>query len=129
MPIAREDAIRLGRFVLVFEGVALLVALVLGAAYSGLARTAFIDGFALTTFLVFVLVVLYAILSGPGMFLSRPRFAPIDQEGRARWRRWLAAPPLGRDREFAELVLFTGLGVLLLLLASGIAAALHALGL
>jgi len=128
LPFRREEAVALARFAVAFEIVALAIAGVLGLVHTALARSPFIDAFLLWTFVLFFLVLIYATLSGPGLFLSRPRFAAVGPESGVRWRRWLAAPPVGKDREFYELVLYTGLGFLLLVIATGIGALARVLG-
>jgi len=122
VPIRREEAIWLARFVFAFEVVALAIAGLLGIVHGAITRTDPVEAFFLWTFLLFLLILIYAVLSGPGMFLSRPKFAVIGPEGARRWRRWLSTPQIGTDREFFELVLYAGLGFLLLAIATGIGA-------
>jgi len=124
-PGTRERAIGLARFVLTFEGLALLAAFVSALAYAGLARTPLVDAFSLTSFLLFFLILLYAALSGPGMFLSRPR---LGRSAAARgWRRFVELPSRP-DREFFELVMYTGLAFLLLIASRGITVLAEAWG-
>jgi len=128
LPIRREELLRLLRFVAVAEGALLLVALVLGVIHWGVTRGRFLDSFLLMTFVLFVLLLFLAVLSGPGAFLARPKLAALGPEAQARWREWLAAPRVGRDQEFFDLVLYTSIGFLLLLIATGIGAVLQAFG-
>jgi len=128
LPFRREEAVAVARFAVAFEVIALAVAGVLGIVHAAVARSEFLDAFFLWTFVLFFLVLIYAVLSGPGLFLSRPKFAAVGPESRVRWRRWLAAPPVGTDREFYELVLYTGLGFLLLAIATAIGALARLLG-
>ena len=127
-PMSRDDLAWLGRFALAVEGAALLVAFVLGVIRAIITRSPLLDSFLLMTFLVFLFMIVIAVLSGPGMFLSRPKFAPLGPEARARWRGWLSVPQVGKDQEFFELVLLTGLAFLLLAIATGIGALVGALG-
>ncbi len=120
-PPRRDDLVFLARLVLIVEGGALLVAFLLGVVHASLTGSSLLDSFLLTTFVIFLLMIVYAVLSGPGMFLSRPKFAPLGPEGQRRWRTWLTVPPRP-DREFYELVLYTGLAFLLLAIATGIGA-------
>lgn len=124
MPLSerRDDVLRLVRFATLVEGIALGVAFALAEIHAVLTRTRLVDSFFLMTFAIFLLLLIYGLLSGPGMFLSRPKLAPVGPEGQRRWRQWLAAPPVGPDREFFELVLYTGLAFLLLAIATGIGA-------
>jgi len=121
---SREGLLRLGRFVLIVEGIALGSAAVLGGIHSVVTRSRFLDSFLLAVFGIFLLLLVTGILSGPGMFLSRPKFAPLDYTAASRWRRWLSTPPAIKDREFWELLLYTGLGFLLLVIATGIGSVL-----
>jgi MFS-type transporter involved in bile tolerance (Atg22 family) len=121
---SREELLRLGRFVLLTEGIALTVAAVLGAIHSAATRTRFLDSYLLVVFLIFLFFLAMGVLSGPGLFLSRPKFAPVGPEASGRWREWLSAPQIGGDREFFDLVLYVGLGFLLLAIATGIGAVL-----
>jgi len=128
LPFRREEAVAVARFAVAFEVVALAVAGVLGLVHAALTGTDFLETLSLWTFVLFFLILIYAVLSGPGLFLSRPKFAAVGPGSRARWRRWLAAPPVGTDREFNELVLYTGLAFLLLVIATGIGALGRLLG-
>ncbi|MEK6851619.1 MAG: hypothetical protein AABY30_03670 [Candidatus Thermoplasmatota archaeon] len=128
LPFRREEAVAVARFAVAFEVIALAIAGALGVVHAALARSAFIDAFLLWTFVLFLLVLMYAVLSGPGLFLSRPKFAAVGPGSRDRWRQWLAAPPVSGDREFYELVLYTGLAFLLLAAATGIGALARLLG-
>lgn len=119
---------RIGRFVLAVETVLLFVAFVLGAIHALLTRGRLLDSFLLMTFVLFVLLLFLAVLSGPGAFLSRPKLAPLGPEATTRWRRWLSVPQVGRDAEFFDLVLYTGIGFLLLAIATGIGAIVQAFG-
>ena len=127
VPITRDDALRLGRFALAVEGGALLVALALGLVLAIARSMRPLDAFLLAVFGIFVLLLFFAVLSGPGMFLSRPRLAPLGG-GATGWRGWLQPPSIGTDREFYELVLYVGLAFLLLGIATGIARVVEALG-
>jgi hypothetical protein len=127
VPITLDDALRLGRFALAVEGVALLVALALGAVLAVARSMRLLDAFLLAVFAIFVLLLFFAVLSGPGLFLSRPRLAPLGRDATG-WRGWLRPPPIGADREFYELVLYVGLAFLLLGIATGIARVVEALG-
>lgn len=124
LAIPRENVARVARLAVTVEAVALLAALVLGVAYSALTATAPLDSFLLMAFVIFVLMLIFAVLSGPGMFHARPKFVPVSPEGRGRWRAWLSVPQVGKDQPFFELVLFTGLAFLLLVIATGIGALL-----
>ena len=127
-PIARDDALRMARFALAAEGVALLAGLVLGIVFAIARSMPPLDAFLLGVFVVFLLMLLFAVLSGPGAFLSRPRLTPLDAHSARGWRGWLAPPRIGRDREFFELVLYTALAFLLLVIATAIASIVHAVG-
>lgn len=116
--LTRELVVRLGRLTLIVEGVALIAAAILGVIFSFATNTPLLKSFQFMVFVPFVLLLLYGVLSGPGMFLSRPKFAPIGPEARSRWRRWLQTPPVGTDQEFFELVLYTGLAFLLVGIAT-----------
>jgi hypothetical protein len=118
------ELLRLGRFVAAVEGTALAAAAIMGGVHASRTNGRFIDSFLLFVFLIFLLLLAIGLLSGPGMFLSRPKFATLDTEGVGRWRQWLAVPRLGGDQEFFELLLYTGLGFLLLAIATGIGALL-----
>ncbi len=127
-PIARDDVMGIARFALAVEVVALLAGLVLGIVLAIARSMPPLDAFLLGVFLVFLLMLLFAVLSGPGAFLSRPRLTPLDPHSAGGWRGWFAPPRIARDREFFELVLYTALAFLLLLIATGIASIVHALG-
>ena len=127
IPITRDAALRFGRFVLLVEGISLLAAAILGGILAVVTRRPILDSFFLATFVIFLLFLMYAVLSGPGFFLSRPRFAPIGPKAEGRWRTWLAAPAIGTDRELLDLVLYTALAFLLLAIATGIGALVEAL--
>ena len=127
VPITRDDVLRLGRFALAVEGGALLVALALGLVLAIARSMRPLDAFLLAVFGIFVLLLFFAVLSGPGMFLSRPRLAPLGG-GATGWRGWMTPPAIGTDREFYELVLYVGLAFLLLGIATGIARVVEALG-
>lgn len=123
-PPSREELLRLGRFILVVEGIALAAAAILGAVHSTATRARFLDSFLLMVFILFLLFVGLGVLSGPGLFLSRPRFAPLGPDAPRRWQAWLAVPQIGGDQEFFDLVLYLGMGFLLLAIATGIGALL-----
>ncbi|HEV8594088.1 MAG TPA: hypothetical protein VGR51_00985 [Thermoplasmata archaeon] len=127
-PIRWEELVRLGRFILVVEVLLLATAAILGGFHALLTHNPFLDSFLRMIFVLFVLLLFFALLSGPGAFLSRPKFAPLGGEGRERWRRWLAAPEVGGDREFFDLVLYTVIAFLLLVIATGLASILEAFG-
>ncbi len=122
LPMRREDIVQLARFAVFVEGVGLIVAMILGVAHAVVTRSRLIDSFLLMVFVPFLLLFAVALLSGPGAFLARPKFAPMGSVGRTRWRAWLSAPQIGRDQEFFDLVLYTGLAFLLLAIATGIGA-------
>lgn len=123
-----DDVVRLARFVAAIEALLVVAALVLGSVHAVLTRGRLLDSFSLMVFVIFVLILFFAILSGPGAFLSRPRLSPLGTQSSARWRRWLSAPPARGDLEFFELVLYTGIGFLLLVIGTAIGAAMRALG-
>ena len=127
LPRTIDQAVRFGLFMLKFEGIALLVAFGLAVGYAGVVGSRLLDAFFLMTFLLFLMLLAYAVLSGPGMFLSRPRFPPGRPEEMGLWRRMFTAPQPMKDREFFELVLYTGLAFLLLAIATGIGAVVQAL--
>jgi len=122
----RSELLRLGRFVLAVEAIALAVAAILAAVLAVATRSLFGPLFQLFAFLLFLLFLVYGALSGPGMFLAKPRFVPLGTPDTGRWRSWLSTPPVVRDQEFYELLLYIGLGFLLLILATGISALLRA---
>lgn len=128
LPIGRADVVRLARFALAVEGTALLAAFVVGLVVTVLRPMALLDAFLLIVFLIFLLLFVYALLSGPGLFLSRPRFVPLAPGPQGRIRAWLTPPTPAGDREFFELVLYVGLAFLLLAIATGIAALAQRLG-
>jgi len=128
LAIARRDVRRLARFSLAVEVVALVVAFVLGILHAAFTHGRVVDSFLLMTFVIFLLLVFYALLSGPGTFLARPRVTPIEARDAVGGRTWLTSPKFVRDREFFELVLYTGLGFLLLAIATGISLLVRALG-
>ena len=127
-PISRDAILRLTRYACTFEAAALLVAAALALAYAAIARVPYREAFVLMAFVLFLLILFYAVLAGPGFFLSRPRLAPIGPAAGAQWRRWLTAPAVVRDREFFELVFYVGLAFLLIAIATGIDAVARALG-
>lgn len=120
MPLSRDVLLRLGRFVLLVEGIALASAAILGGIHAMATRSPFFDSFFLMVFLIFLLLIGAGVLSGPGLFLSRPRLAPIGPAGMNRWRQWISTPQPVRDREFVELLMYVGLAFLLLVIATGI---------
>ena len=124
---SREGLLRLGRFVLIVEGIALAVAAILAAVVAVATRSLFGPLFQLFVFLLFLLFLVYGALSGPGLFLAKPKFVPLDTSVTGRWPRWLSTPPIVKDQEYYELLLYIGLGFLLLILATGISAVLRAL--
>jgi len=126
--IDREDVRRLARFSSAVEAVALLVAFVLGIVHAAATRGRVLDSFLLMTFVLFLLLLVYALLSGPAAFLAMPRLPPIKFEGAERRRAWLTPPEFTKDREYLELVLYTGLAFLLLAIATGISLLVRALG-
>ena len=126
--VARRDVWRLTRFCLAVEAIALGTAFVLAIVHALFTRGRIVDSFLLMTFVIFLLFLLYAVLSGPGSFLSRPRLVPLGSGGIRRWREWLTPPEFAKDRELFELVMYTGLGFLLLAMATGVAALVHARG-
>lgn len=128
LQITRDESLRLLSFVLRFEAVGLVVALILAVVYAGLASSPLLDSFSLASFVIFLLVLFYAVLSGPGLFLSRPRLPPMELGSSRRGRRLLAPPQSIRDREFFELILYTGLAFLFLALTTGIGIVIQALG-
>ncbi len=117
-----------GRFLLVVDAIALGIAGLLALLHASIARGRPLDSFALIVFLEFLAFLIYALLSGPGFFLARPRFAPMNAEGRGRWRRWLTAPPIGADREFFDLVFWVAAGFVLLVLGTAIGQVARLLG-
>ena len=128
LPVTRDEAVRLASFLLKFECVAVLLALALAVPYAGVAGTRLSMAFAIVTFVLFLVVLLYAVLSGPGLFLSRPRLPPMGTREAGRWRRAFGAPAPEKDREFSELALYTVAAFLLLAIATGIGALLQVLG-
>ena len=123
----RSELLRLGRFVLVVEGIALAIAAILAAILAVATGSLFGPLFQLVVFLLFLLFLLYGLLSGPGLFLATPKFVPLDTSAKGSWPRWLSPPPIVKEQEFLELVLYMGLGFLLLILATGISEVLAAL--
>lgn len=118
MPGRRAMALRLVRHASIVVGVALLASAILAALHAAATGTPFARSFALMAFLPLLLA--YAVLGGPGLFLARTKLAPIGLEARGRWRRWLATPELRTDHELSELVLYVGIAFLFLALATGI---------
>jgi len=128
LPVSRDRVIRVARYAAVFEAVALVTVAVLALGYAATARIPYRGAFVSVAFGLFLVVLFYAVLVGPGYFLSRPRIAAARVEVEARWRQWLTVPPAARDQEFFELLLYVGLAFLLILLATGIDAIVGALG-
>src|SRR5881409_1664472 len=119
-PPGLNDLVRLGRFVLVIKAIALASAAILGAIHAFATRSRLVDSFSLMAFLIFLLMLGAAILSGPGLFLSRPYFTPLEPGALRLWRQWISVPSAVREREFFELLLYTGLAFLFLVIATGI---------
>ena len=80
------------------------------------------------TFVIFFLVLVYGVLSGPGMSLARPHYGTFGPGGAPRTSRYLRPSQVAEDQEFVSLVLYTGLAFLYLAIAIGISATVRALG-